>query len=82
MRDRGGGLAEGVRALRRGAVGGGVAPVGHAGAPLAFVERSLSGYDEIWAAAGHPATVFRLTYADLLRITAGREVDVALAAPG
>ena len=56
---------------------GGVAPVGHTGAMRAFVERSLGAYPAIWAAAGHPNTVFTLTYADLVRITGGREVDVA-----
>ena len=57
---------------------GGVAPVGHTGTIRAFVERSLAAYPEIWAAAGHPNTVFRLTYGELLRLTAGAEVDVAL----
>lgn len=55
---------------------GGVAPVGH-GLERAFVERSLAAYGELWAAAGHPHTVFRLTYADLVKITAGAEVDLA-----
>jgi prolyl-tRNA editing enzyme YbaK/EbsC (Cys-tRNA(Pro) deacylase) len=56
---------------------GGVAPVGHTGPLRAFVERSLSAYAEIWAAAGHPNTVFALTYADLVRITGGAEADLA-----
>lgn len=56
---------------------GGVAPVGHAGPVRAFVEQSLSAYAEIWAAAGHPHTVFRLTYEDLLRITRGVAVQAA-----
>lgn len=56
---------------------GGVAPVGHAGTVRTFVERSLSAHAEIWAAAGHPSTVFRLSYPELLRITGGAEVDVA-----
>jgi len=56
---------------------GGVAPVGHTGPVRAFVERSLSAYSQIWAAAGHPNTVFPLTYAELVRITAGTEADLA-----
>lgn len=68
--------ADFVRAATGFAIGG-VAPVGHIAAPMTFVERSLSAWPEIWAAAGHPSTVFRLTYADLVRITGGREVDVA-----
>ena len=51
---------------------GGVAPVGH-GVEKIFVEKALAAHRELWAAAGHPHTVFRLSYPDLLRITAGRE---------
>ena len=58
---------------------GGVAPVGHSAPLRTFVEQSLGGYREIWAAAGHPHTVFRLTYAELLRITGGTEVAAAQA---
>ena len=43
----------------------------------AFVEKSLAAYRELWAAAGHPHTVFRLTYEELVRITARREADLA-----
>jgi prolyl-tRNA editing enzyme YbaK/EbsC (Cys-tRNA(Pro) deacylase) len=56
---------------------GGVAPVGHTTLPRAFVEKSLAQWQDIWAAAGHPSTVFRLSYADLVRITGGKEADVA-----
>ena len=55
---------------------GGVPPVGHA-LKRTFVERSLAAYRELWAAAGHPHTVFRLTYAELVRITGGSEADLA-----
>jgi prolyl-tRNA editing enzyme YbaK/EbsC (Cys-tRNA(Pro) deacylase) len=56
---------------------GGVPPVGHAGPLRAFVERSLAAQREIWAAAGHPHTVFRLSYQDLVRITGGEQADLA-----
>jgi prolyl-tRNA editing enzyme YbaK/EbsC (Cys-tRNA(Pro) deacylase) len=56
---------------------GGVPPVGHATPIAAYVETSLAAHAEIWAAAGHPHTVFRLTYDELLRITGGRPVEVA-----
>lgn len=56
---------------------GGVAPAGHVGELTRYVERSLAAYPEIWAAAGHPSTVFRLRYADLVRITGGAEADLA-----
>ena len=55
----------------------GVAPVGHSGILQTFIECTLAHYPEIWAAAGHPHTVFRLTYPELVRITAGSAVDVA-----
>jgi prolyl-tRNA editing enzyme YbaK/EbsC (Cys-tRNA(Pro) deacylase) len=56
---------------------GGVAPVGHAQPLRTYVEESLAAHAEIWAAAGHPHTVFRLTYADLLRITGGTAIQAA-----
>jgi prolyl-tRNA editing enzyme YbaK/EbsC (Cys-tRNA(Pro) deacylase) len=55
---------------------GGVAPIGHSLKRI-FVERSLSGFEVVWAAAGHPNTVFRLKYADLVRITHGTEAALA-----
>ena len=55
---------------------GGVPPVGH-GLARTFVEKSLAAYRELWAAAGHPHTVFRLTYDELVRITRGAEADLA-----
>lgn len=57
---------------------GGVAPVGHAAPLRTLVERSLGARGKLWAAAGHPHTVFQLSYADLVRITGGTEVEAAL----
>jgi prolyl-tRNA editing enzyme YbaK/EbsC (Cys-tRNA(Pro) deacylase) len=57
---------------------GGVAPVGHASRLRTFVDRSLLRFEEIWAAAGDPHTVFRLTPDVLVRITGGELADVAL----
>jgi len=55
---------------------GGVAPVGHVAPVRALVDRTLLGFAEIWAAAGHPHTVFRLTPDELVRITGGAVEDV------
>ena len=55
---------------------GGVPPVGH-GLEKVFVDERLGAQRELWAAAGHPHTVFRLTYAELLRITAGQPIEAA-----
>jgi prolyl-tRNA editing enzyme YbaK/EbsC (Cys-tRNA(Pro) deacylase) len=61
---------------RTGFVIGGVPPVGHAEALETFIDQDLLQYHEIWAAAGTPHAVFRLTPGDLLRITGGMVVKV------
>jgi prolyl-tRNA editing enzyme YbaK/EbsC (Cys-tRNA(Pro) deacylase) len=55
---------------------GGVAPVAHPEPLRTLVDTELERYDEVWAAAGHPHTVFPTTYAELLRITGGQPADV------
>ena len=55
---------------------GGVAPLAHAKPITTLVDEHLMRWDAIWAAAGHPNTVFRLTPADLLAMTGGRVVTV------
>jgi prolyl-tRNA editing enzyme YbaK/EbsC (Cys-tRNA(Pro) deacylase) len=55
---------------------GGVAPVGHPHPIRTFVDRWLSEYDVVWAAAGHPHAVFDTSYEELLRLTDGGPVDV------
>ncbi|GAA4159854.1 YbaK/EbsC family protein [Gryllotalpicola daejeonensis] len=56
---------------------GGVAPVGHPAPVRTFVDVALRQYEVLWAAAGHAHTVFPLSYAELLRVTGGTEVEVA-----
>ena len=58
---------------------GGVPPVGHADVGQIFVEKSLAAHRELWAAAGHPHTVFRLSYDELVRVTGGAQADLAAA---
>ena len=55
---------------------GGVAPVGHPSPIRTLVDTWLDKYDEIWAAGGHPHTVFPTSYAELIRITNGTPADV------
>src|ERR1700755_484708 len=55
---------------------GGVAPVGHPSPIRTLVDTWLDKYDEIWAAGGHPHTVFPPSFAELLRITNGTPADV------
>jgi prolyl-tRNA editing enzyme YbaK/EbsC (Cys-tRNA(Pro) deacylase) len=57
---------------------GGVAPVAHPETLPTLVDTALERYDEVWAAAGHPHTVFPTTYAELLRITGGTPADVGV----
>lgn len=56
---------------------GGVPPVGHAQRLETFVDEDLLQHAEIWAAAGTPNAVFRLTPADLVRMTGGRVVNIS-----
>jgi prolyl-tRNA editing enzyme YbaK/EbsC (Cys-tRNA(Pro) deacylase) len=55
---------------------GGVPPLGHVAPITAFIDRDLLQYDEIWAAAGSPHAVFRLTPADLQSMTGGEVVTL------
>lgn len=70
--------ADFVRA-RTGFAIGGVAPVGHTAPLRSYVERSLAHRDPLWAAAGHPHTVFCLSFAQLLRISGATAIDAAAA---
>ncbi|TLP73290.1 YbaK/EbsC family protein [Nesterenkonia sphaerica] len=54
-----------------GQVIGGVAPVGHPQQVVTYVDPALAEYQEVWAAAGHPKTVFPTTYDQLLTVTGG-----------
>ena len=55
---------------------GGVAPVGHPHPLRTLVDVALAGHDEVWAAAGHPHTVFPTTYDELVSITGGEPAEV------
>jgi prolyl-tRNA editing enzyme YbaK/EbsC (Cys-tRNA(Pro) deacylase) len=55
---------------------GGVPPIGHAQPLATYIDRDLLEYDEVWAAAGTPNTVFAITPPDLVRITGGTVDDV------
>ena len=58
---------------------GGVSPVAHADLPVTLIDRELFRFGEIWAAAGHPHGVFKLTPADLERLTGAPVADVVQA---
>ena len=57
---------------------GGVSPVAHADLPVTLIDRELFRFSEIWAAAGHPHGVFKLTPADLEHLTGAPVADVVV----
>jgi prolyl-tRNA editing enzyme YbaK/EbsC (Cys-tRNA(Pro) deacylase) len=48
---------------------GGVSPLGWVQQPTILIDEALSEYDEVWAAAGHPHSVYPTTFAELIRCT-------------
>ncbi|MCW5233335.1 YbaK/EbsC family protein [Verminephrobacter eiseniae] len=55
---------------------GGVAPLAHATPPVTLIDQDLLRFDVVWAAAGHPHSVFALHPGDLQRLTGAPVVDV------
>ena len=56
---------------------GGVAPVAHATSLDILIDKSLNRFSYIFAAAGHPNCVFKITYDDLIKITKGSEKEIS-----
>ena len=56
---------------------GGVAPVAHATSLDILIDKSLNRFPYIFAAAGHPNCVFKITYDDLIKITKGSETEIS-----
>jgi len=54
---------------------GGTPPFGHPDRLTCVVDRDLLAWNEIWAAAGTPDTVFPLTPSELLRVTGASEAS-------
>ena len=55
---------------------GGVSPFAHATPPVTLIDRELFRFDEIWAAAGHPHSVVRMSPKELERLTGAPVADV------
>jgi prolyl-tRNA editing enzyme YbaK/EbsC (Cys-tRNA(Pro) deacylase) len=55
---------------------GGVPPLGHLERLETIIDEDLLGYAELWAAAGTPHAVFKLTPADLSHVAAGQVVAI------
>jgi len=61
---------------------GGTPPFGHSKQVRAFLDRDLLAYDEVWAAAGTPDSVFVLTPAELRRTARAEVAELKETPPG
>ncbi|WP_371779398.1 YbaK/EbsC family protein [Streptosporangium subroseum] len=59
-----------------GQVIGGVSPIGHPAPIRTLVDTWLGKHEVVWAAAGHPHTIFPTSFDELIRITGGVPVEV------
>ena len=50
---------------------GGVSPVGHLNKTEIFIDNSLERFNDLFAAAGHPNCVFKISFTNLQKITKG-----------
>ena len=57
---------------------GGVAPVAHIKNLDILIDKSLSRFQYVFGAAGHPNCVFRITYSQLIKITNGSEKEISV----
>ena len=55
---------------------GGVSPIAHLQKIPILVDLSLSRFEYVYAAAGHPYSIFKITYKTLIKITNGKEEDI------
>ena len=55
---------------------GGVAPVAHTTNLDILIDKSLNRFQFVFAAAGHPNCVFKITYDQLIKITNGSEKEI------
>ena len=55
---------------------GGVSPVGHLNPIKIIIDQSLSRFDNIFGAAGHPNCVFKINFTNLKKITNGKVTDI------
>lgn len=60
---------------------GGVPPIAHALPGVTLIDQELFRFEEIWAAAGNPHAVFKLSPQDLVRLSGAPLADVVQAWP-
>jgi prolyl-tRNA editing enzyme YbaK/EbsC (Cys-tRNA(Pro) deacylase) len=56
---------------------GGVPPIGHDRPLSTWIDESLGRFETVYAAAGHPRSVFPIAFRTLTQITQGKVVDLA-----
>ena len=55
---------------------GGVSPIGHLNKVNILIDKSLDRFDSLFAAAGHPNCVFKISFKDLQKITNGSTYEI------
>ena len=55
---------------------GGVSPIAHLNKNKILIDTSLSRYEHVYAAAGHPNTIFKISYKQLIKLTEGTKEDI------
>jgi prolyl-tRNA editing enzyme YbaK/EbsC (Cys-tRNA(Pro) deacylase) len=55
---------------------GGVSPVGWVNPATILIDEALNDYEVVWAAAGHPHSVYPTTYAELIKCTGAQPMVV------
>ena len=55
---------------------GGVSPIGHMKKINILIDKSLSRFEYVYAAAGHPHSIFKITYNQLVKLTNAKEEDI------
>ena len=55
---------------------GGVSPVAHLNKIKILIDSSFSRYESVYAAAGHPNSIFKISYKQLIKLTKGTEEGI------
>ena len=56
---------------------GGVSPIGHLKDIKVYIDNSLSRFETIYAAAGHPNCIFKISFEEIKQITSGSAMDIS-----
>ena len=56
---------------------GGVSPIGHLKDIKVYIDNSLSRFETIYAAAGHPHCIFKISFEEIKQITSGSAMDIS-----